>query len=136
MTRTIANSNLIPLNGLALTSKPKRADVAVSGVDGLDSAFFVRLSLMSLPKKLKLTLKSQGHHLKPVVTVGGAGLTDAVLNELEISLNHHELMKVKVSAGDRHERKEIIQALCERLEAELIQSIGHIALIYRPSRDT
>ena len=90
---------------------------------------------MPLSKKQKLALKGQGHHLKVVVSIGAAGLTEGVLNELEISLNHHELMKVKVSAGDRHERKEIISALCEQLEAELIQSIGHIALIYRQRKD-
>lgn len=134
-TKTIANSSLMPLKGLAATAKRCFLGVAASGVDGLDSAFFVRLSLMSLPKKQKLALKSQGHHLKVVVSVGGAGLSEGTMKELDLSLNHHELMKVKISAGDRDERKKIIKELCERLDAELIQSIGHIALIYRPKRD-
>lgn len=90
---------------------------------------------MSLSKKQKLAFKSQGHHLKVVVTIGSAGLTEAVLKELEVSLNHHELMKVKVAADDREERAELIAKLCEQLDAELIQSIGHVALIYRPRRE-
>ena len=91
---------------------------------------------MTLSKKQKLAFKSQGHHLKVVVTVGAAGLTDGVMAELELSLNHHELMKIKVAADDRDERRSLIQEICSRLDAELIQSIGHTAVIYRPSRDT
>jgi RNA-binding protein len=59
---------------------------------------------MSITEKQKRWLKKQSHHLKPVVTLGQHGLTEAVLAEIELALSHHELLKVKVNAGDREER--------------------------------
>ena len=44
-------------------------------------------------------------------------------------------MKVKISSGDRTQRAATINSLCETLGAELVQSIGHIALIYRVPED-
>ena len=79
---------------------------------------------------LKKKLKAQAHGLKPVITVGQAGLTDAVLAETEIALNTHELIKVKIRA-ERDERKQISENICTETGATLIQSIGQIAVIYR-----
>ncbi|MBK1644646.1 RNA-binding protein [Thiocapsa imhoffii] len=86
---------------------------------------------MPITTKQKRWLKQQTHHLKPVVTVGQHGLTDAVLAELEQALAHHELLKVKVSAGDRTERDAAITEICEHTGALLIGRIGHIASFYR-----
>jgi RNA-binding protein len=44
----------------------------------------------------KKQLKMQAHDLKPVVIIGQAGLTDAVLTEIDIALDYHELIKVKI----------------------------------------
>lgn len=90
---------------------------------------------MPLNEKLKRDLRARGHTLKPVVTVGNAGVTESVQRELDLSLEHHELMKVKISSGDRESRRKIIQQLCNITRAELVQAIGHIALIYRPRKD-
>lgn len=86
---------------------------------------------MKLNEALKRQLRGKGHHLKPVVTIGNAGLTDAICEEIDRSLDHHELIKIKVAAGDRDGRKQMIDEFCQRTQATLIQSIGHIALIYR-----
>lgn len=51
---------------------------------------------MNLSNKQKQHLKGLAHNLKPVVLMGANGLTEAVLAEIEIALNHHELIKVKV----------------------------------------
>jgi RNA-binding protein len=90
---------------------------------------------MALTEKLKRELRGRGHALKPVVTIGSAGLSPAVLRELELSLEHHELMKVKIAGADREMRRAMIDQLCDTLGAELVQSIGHIALIYREAAD-
>jgi RNA-binding protein len=90
---------------------------------------------MALTEKLKRELRGRGHALKPVVTIGSAGLSPAVLRELELSLEHHELMKVKLAGADREARRILIGELCEALGAELVQAVGHIALIYRESSD-
>jgi len=90
-------------------------------------------SHMSLSEKHRRALRTRGHALKPVVSVGNAGLSQSVMREIDLSLTHHELMKVKISGADREQRAEIIKTLCDMLGAELVQSIGHIALIYRQS---
>jgi RNA-binding protein len=78
----------------------------------------------------KKKLRSQAHGLKPVIIVGQAGLTDAVLAETEIALDTHELIKVKVRA-ERDERNQISEKMCTATGATLIQSIGQITVIYR-----
>ena len=88
---------------------------------------------MPVSEKLRRELRGRGHTLKPVVTIGNAGLSPAVMREIDLSLEHHELMKVKITGSDREQRAVIVQSICEKLGAELIQSIGHIALVYRPS---
>jgi len=90
---------------------------------------------MALTEKLKRQLRGRGHALKPVVSIGAAGLSRAVLREVELSLEHHELMKVKIAAADRETRRELIDRLCNSLGAELVQAVGHIALIYRETAD-
>jgi RNA-binding protein len=90
---------------------------------------------MTLNEKLKRELRGRGHLLKPVVSIGNAGLSKSVMREIDLSLEHHELMKIKVTSGDREQRAEIISNICDKLGAELVQSIGHIALVYRKSGD-
>lgn len=89
---------------------------------------------MSLTEGQKKKLRGLGHKLKPVVTIGSAGLSDAVLEEFLRSLDHHELMKVKLSVGDRDNRDEILRSLCSHASAELVQRIGNIGLLFRKRR--
>ena len=79
-------------------------------------------------------LKAQAHGLKPVVMIGQSGLTQGVFAEMEIALNSHELIKVKIRA-ERDERNKIQQEICAQTGAEYIQSIGQILVIYRPNPD-
>ncbi len=85
--------------------------------------------------KDKHTLRARAHRLKPVVTVGAAGLTDAVVAETELALGHHELIKVKIVGADRKERSDAAETLCDRTSAELIQLIGQVAVLYRKSKN-
>ncbi|HNP63215.1 MAG TPA: ribosome assembly RNA-binding protein YhbY [Woeseiaceae bacterium] len=90
---------------------------------------------MILTESQKKYLRGRGHQLKPIITVGNAGLSESVLAEYESTLAHHELMKVKVRAGDRDVRDEIIKQLCDNHSAILVQRIGNIALLYRANPD-
>ena len=90
---------------------------------------------MSLTEKQKRALRGRGHELKPVVSIGNSGLSKAVLRELELSLEHHELMKIKIGAADREKRKQIIDRICTTFDTELVQAIGHVALIYHKLED-
>lgn len=63
--------------------------------------------------------------------VGAKGITPGVLAELQETLDHHELLKVRVSAGDREIRDAWIGELLAGTEATLVQRIGNVALLYR-----
>jgi RNA-binding protein len=86
---------------------------------------------MSLTEKQKRWLKSRVHHLKPVVLVGQAGLTKAVLAELDLALDHHELLKVRVAAGDRDLRDAVIGRMAEESRATLVSRVGNVAALFR-----
>jgi RNA-binding protein len=85
----------------------------------------------------KKKLKSQAHALKLVVMIGQAGLTDAVLAEIGIALDNHELIKIKIRA-DKNARVVMGSAICDKTGASLVQFIGQIAVIYkvRPQQPT
>ncbi|KDR26620.1 MULTISPECIES: YhbY family RNA-binding protein [Caballeronia] len=77
-------------------------------------------------------LRSQAHALKPVVLVGAEGLTDAVLKEINVHLEAHQLIKVRVFGDEREARVEIYDEICDRLNAAPIQHIGKLLVIWRP----
>lgn len=79
----------------------------------------------------KQSLKAKAHHLKPVVLLGAKGLTPAVIEETNIALTAHELIKIKISGAEKEDRRLIAMELCSQLQAELVQLIGTIAIIYR-----
>lgn len=78
-------------------------------------------------------LRGQAHDLKPLLQVGGKGVTDALLAEIDGALEHHELIKLKIAAEDRDARDATIAAVVDRSRAALVQRIGHVAILYRPN---
>ena len=76
-------------------------------------------------------LRSLAHGLKPVVRLGQNGLTDAVTRELDIALDRHELVKVKLAAEDREARDAQLEALASAVDGAVVQRIGHTATLYR-----
>ena len=86
---------------------------------------------MTLSKNQLKHLQKLTHHIKPVISIGQNGITDNVLNELDIALNHHELVKIKIAGEDRDARQAMIQALCEQTAAEKIQAIGKTLTLFR-----
>ncbi len=90
---------------------------------------------MPLSENQKRQLRKLGHDLKPVVIIGSNGFTDAVNEEINLALDHHELIKVRVNAADREVRDAMIKEMSNRNQAELVQRIGHIALLFRRNRD-
>ena len=87
---------------------------------------------MELKETQKKRLKGLAHALKPVVMIGQHGLKDSILEELITALEYHQLIKVKISVGDREARDKIIQQLLSHAEkATLIQQIGSMAVFYQ-----
>ena len=89
---------------------------------------------MSLSKAQIKFLRAKCHDLKPVIMLGQKGLTEAVLEELDNALDHHELVKIKLSVDDRDARQRLSDEICERSQAEAVQSIGKTLSIYRPNK--
>ncbi len=90
---------------------------------------------MSLTNKQNKYLRGLSHDLKPVVMIGNSGVTEGVLNELEARLAHHELIKVRISGVDRDERRQMAENLCKESNSELVNAIGHIAILYRRAKE-
>ena len=86
---------------------------------------------MQLTQNQLRHLRGLGHRLKPVVTVAGRGLTESVVEEIDSSITHHELMKIKLNVGDRELRDQLLEQLCEQLNLQLIQRVGNTALVFR-----
>lgn len=90
---------------------------------------------MALSPSQRRYLRSLAHDLSPVILLGAKGATDAVVKELDLALTHHELVKVKLSGGDKEERLAQIQFLSDGTGAESVQEIGHIVVLFRRNTD-
>jgi RNA-binding protein len=90
---------------------------------------------------LKLTpaerseLRAEAHGLSPVVIIGEGGLTPAVTKEIDLSLNAHGLIKVRVFGDDREARVAIYETICEQLKAAPVQHIGKLLVLFRPKKE-
>jgi RNA-binding protein len=76
--------------------------------------------------------RAEAHHLDPVVMIGGDGLTAAVKKEIDLALNSHGLIKVRVFSDDRAAREAMFAALADELGAAPIQHIGKLLVLWRP----
>jgi len=89
----------------------------------------------TLSNPQKRYLRGLAHDLRPVILVGAKGVTPALLAELGVALEQHELIKVRVAAEDRETRDQWIAALAEGGDAALVGRIGHVAVLYRARKD-
>jgi RNA-binding protein len=86
----------------------------------------------TLTNKERAHLKARAHALEPVVHTGTAGLTDAVVAEVDRALTAHELMKVRIGADDREARVALGDELCARTGAAAVDRIGKVLILWRP----
>lgn len=89
--------------------------------------------MLALSPAQRRFLRARAHALDPVVLVGDAGLSEAVLKEIGASLKAHELIKVKVAGDDREARQHMLESICRHLDAAPVQHIGKTLVIYKPS---
>ena len=90
---------------------------------------------MKLTNNQKKYLRSLAHDLKPFVMIGQHGLSESVIAEIESTMLKHELIKIKLRVSDRYEKQGIINKIIKFSEAELVQVIGGVIVIYRPFED-
>lgn len=91
--------------------------------------------MLKLNPAQRSLLRSQAHNLNPVVMIGDAGLTDAVMKEIGVNLDAHGLIKIRVFGDDRQARIDMLQTICRELDAAPIQHIGKLLVIYRPQKE-
>ena len=90
--------------------------------------------MILLNPKQKRYLRGLAHSRKPIVMIGNAGLTESVLAEINQSIAHHELIKVKINAADKQTRTVMIDTICESSDCALVFTIGHMATFYKPAK--
>jgi len=78
-------------------------------------------------------LKGLSHSLNPVVHIGHKGLTDSVVNEIEVSIKAHELIKIKLQEKDKSKRKLLLDEICKKINAQAINLIGLQIVIFKAS---
>ena len=90
--------------------------------------------MIDLTPAQRRAFRAQAHHLHPVVSVAGNGLTPAVLKEIDHALQAHELIKIRVYGEDRSHRDSIMQTVCTELQAAAVQHIGKTLIVWREKR--
>jgi RNA-binding protein len=109
---------------------------------GLQDAHDTLSARSTVPKRMPIALaaaqkrylRSLAHDLKPVILVGAKGVTPALLAELDLALEHHELVKLKIAAGDRDERDAWVEEIVKATGVALVQRVGNIATVFRARR--
>ena len=88
---------------------------------------------LTLPGYQKKHLRGLAHRLEPVVQVGHAGVSDAVVDQTDQSLTAHELIKVRLHEPD--DKKGMAAELARRTGSALCGLVGHTVILYRPHPD-
>ena len=64
--------------------------------------------------------------------ISAAGLTPAVEREIDANLRSHELIKIRVLGDEREARDALMTAICDATNAQPVQQLGKILVVYRP----
>lgn len=90
---------------------------------------------MTLNGKQKNYLRGIAHSKKPVVSIGNKGLTAAVMAEVELALNSHELIKIKIPGASKADKNTLVQNIADASDSQLVQLIGNVGVVYRASEE-
>ena len=91
--------------------------------------------ILELTSAQRRELRARAHPLNPVVMVSEGGLTATVLQEIDRSLDSHELIKIRIFSDEHETRTALQKELCETLSAAPVQHIGKILVVDRPHPD-
>ena len=84
----------------------------------------------------KKYLKGLAHGMKPLVFVGQKGISPALTEAVDESLEKHELIKVKfIDFKEKNQKEEIAGVIEKETASELVGMIGHIAIFYRQQKN-
>lgn len=121
-------------SGPAPETKPPAAAITLAAPPVMDDSSTAGKipGALAIATDLRRALRARAHDLSPVVLVGAAGVTDAVVNEIDRALTAHELVKVRLAGLDRDDQAVESERICARLAAANVQRIGHVLVIWRP----
>lgn len=85
---------------------------------------------MTLTSRQRQYLRGLAHELEPVVRIGRAGVSDAVVNEAKKSLLAHELIKVRIDS-EASARAALVDTLATATSSEIAGVVGKTAILYR-----
>ncbi|MBN2647089.1 MAG: ribosome assembly RNA-binding protein YhbY [Thiotrichales bacterium] len=88
-------------------------------------------SLTELSNNQLKYLRGIAHNIKPMLIIGNNGLSESLMTELENTLSHHELLKIKIAYGEREDRQAIVEQLVQQTGALHVQTIGKTCVIFR-----
>ena len=83
--------------------------------------------------KQRAYLRGLGNALDPVVQVGKDGLNENLVTSVELLLQARELVKIKVLKNSDLTSKEVAESLSTSLNADIVQVIGTIIILYKKS---
>jgi RNA-binding protein len=88
-----------------------------------------------LSGKQKRYLRSLAHHLDPIFQVGKGGVNDNLIRQVKDALEARELIKISVLQNCEWDKDEVAEQLATGAEAELVQTIGKIIVLYKESKE-
>ena len=90
--------------------------------------------MKSLTARQRQYLRSQSHHLDPVVLIGKHGLTEGTIKAVNKVLETRELIKVKFREF-KDEKKIIAEDIAASTDCHIVGMIGHTLILYRQNPD-
>lgn len=89
-------------------------------------------AMTTLTSRQRAHLRKLAHHLKPIVLVGGDGVSESVLASIRDALNTRELLKVKLQESAPSDVREAASSITEGLpDVHSVQTIGRTIVLYR-----
>ncbi|MBQ7739707.1 MAG: ribosome assembly RNA-binding protein YhbY [Eubacterium sp.] len=85
-----------------------------------------------MTSKERAKLRAQANPLEPIIQIGKEGISDNLLTQIDDTLDTRELIKIRVHLETAPEApKDLAYKIAESLEAEVIQVIGGVIVLYR-----
>ncbi|BCA85609.1 RNA-binding protein [Enterococcus saigonensis] len=88
---------------------------------------------MELRGKQKRFLRSKAHHLQPIFQIGKGGISGPMIIQIGEALEKRELIKVSLLQNTDEIATEVAQILTEEVNCQVVQIIGRVLVLYRPS---